>query len=93
LFSGPRPASSNGLPVLRAKACALHRTVGNYADFGEIGRFSKLSEQQHTLFAVTDFKLGVWLVVALLIVQFPIGWFMPDVLRCLVLMNGSFARQ
>ncbi|MDB5656067.1 MAG: hypothetical protein JWQ94_3680 [Tardiphaga sp.] len=31
-----------------------------YADFGEIGRFGKLSEQQHTLFAVSDFKLGVF---------------------------------
>src|SRR3979411_1483392 len=32
----------------------------HYADFGEIGNFKKLSEQQHTLFAVTDFKLGVF---------------------------------
>ena len=31
-----------------------------YADFGEIGRFGKVSDQQHTLFAVTDFKLGVF---------------------------------
>src|ERR1700704_375568 len=31
-----------------------------YADFGEIGHFGKLSDQQHTLFAVTDFKLGVF---------------------------------
>jgi hypothetical protein len=31
-----------------------------YADFGEIGNFAKLAEQQHTLFAVTDFKLGVF---------------------------------
>jgi hypothetical protein len=31
-----------------------------YADFGEIGRFSPSAEQQHTLFAVTDFKLGVF---------------------------------
>jgi hypothetical protein len=30
-----------------------------YADFGEIGSFAKLADQQHTLFAVTDFKLGV----------------------------------
>lgn len=29
-----------------------------YADFGKIGAFSPLAEQQHTLFAVTDFKLG-----------------------------------
>ena len=31
-----------------------------YADFGEIGNFAKFSDQQHTLFAVTDFKLGVF---------------------------------
>jgi hypothetical protein len=31
-----------------------------YSDFGEIGNFSKLADQQHTLFAVTDFKLGVF---------------------------------
>ncbi len=29
-----------------------------YANFGEIGNFAKLADQQHTLFAVTDFKLG-----------------------------------
>jgi hypothetical protein len=31
-----------------------------YADFGEIGNFSRLADQQHTLFAVTDFKAGVF---------------------------------
>ena len=31
-----------------------------YADFGEIGNFAKFEDQQHTLFAVTDFKLGVF---------------------------------
>ena len=31
-----------------------------YADFGEIGNFSKLADQQHTLFVVTDFKAGVF---------------------------------
>jgi hypothetical protein len=31
-----------------------------YADFGKIGDFKPLLEQQHTLFAVTDFKLGVF---------------------------------
>lgn len=31
-----------------------------YADFGKIGDFKPLAEQQHTLFAVTDFKLGVF---------------------------------
>lgn len=30
-----------------------------YADFGKIGDFLPLEQQQHTLFAVTDFKLGV----------------------------------
>jgi hypothetical protein len=29
-----------------------------YADFGEIGHFLPLQEQKHTLFAVTDFKVG-----------------------------------
>jgi hypothetical protein len=31
-----------------------------YADFGEIGNFSKLADQQHSLFLVTDFKLGMF---------------------------------
>jgi hypothetical protein len=31
-----------------------------YADFGEIGHFGSVTDQQHTLFAVTDFKLGVF---------------------------------
>jgi len=31
-----------------------------YSDFGKIGNFSGLADQQHTLFAVTDFKLGVF---------------------------------
>jgi hypothetical protein len=31
-----------------------------YSDFGQIGNFAKLDDQQHTLFAVTDFKLGVF---------------------------------
>ena len=31
-----------------------------YADFGQIGSFGKFADQQHTLFAVTDFKLGVF---------------------------------
>jgi hypothetical protein len=34
--------------------------VEYYADFGEIGNFSKLADQQHSLFLVTDFKLGVF---------------------------------
>src|SRR3981081_3193827 len=33
-----------------------------YADFGEIGNFLKPADQQHTLFAVTDFKLDVFSV-------------------------------
>ena len=31
-----------------------------YSDFGEIGNFAKLADQQHLLFAVTDFKLSVF---------------------------------
>jgi hypothetical protein len=31
-----------------------------YTDFGKIGDFYKLAEQQHTLFAVTDFKAGIF---------------------------------
>ena len=31
-----------------------------YSDFGEIGNFARPEDQQHTLFAVTDFKLGVF---------------------------------
>jgi hypothetical protein len=31
-----------------------------YADFGKIGDFKSVDQQQHTLFAVTDFKLGVF---------------------------------
>src|SRR5258706_8299539 len=30
-----------------------------YADFGEIGNLLKPADQQHTLFAVTDFKVGI----------------------------------
>jgi hypothetical protein len=30
-----------------------------YSDFGKIGDFKSFDQQQHTLFAVTDFKLGV----------------------------------
>lgn len=49
-----------------APAARLARKLDNelfagleyYADFGEFGHFGKLSEQQHTLFAVTDFKVG-----------------------------------
>ncbi|HLX18138.1 MAG TPA: hypothetical protein VKS24_23355 [Bradyrhizobium sp.] len=31
-----------------------------YSDYGEVGNFPKLADQQHTLFLVTDFKLGVF---------------------------------
>ncbi|HEX3502097.1 MAG TPA: hypothetical protein VHU22_01755 [Xanthobacteraceae bacterium] len=31
-----------------------------YADFGKFGDFLPFEQQQHTLFAVTDFKLGVF---------------------------------
>ena len=36
----------------------LFAGIEYYADFGEIGNFKKLTEQSHTLFAVTDFELG-----------------------------------
>ena len=50
-----------------APAARLARKVGQdiflgleyYGDLGEIGNFAKLADQQHTLFLVTDFKLGV----------------------------------
>ena len=50
-----------------APAARLARKVGQdtfvgleyYADFGKIGNFASLADQQHTLFAVTDFKLGI----------------------------------
>jgi len=29
-----------------------------YSDLGQIGSFNRFADQQHTLFAVTDFKLG-----------------------------------
>jgi hypothetical protein len=51
-----------------APAARLARKFGDdlyfgleyYSDFGKIGDFSKLADQQHTLFAVTDFKAGVF---------------------------------
>ena len=51
-----------------APAARVARNLGHdllvgleyYADFGEIGRFAKLADQQHTLFAVADFKLGIF---------------------------------
>ena len=36
----------------------LYAGLEYYADFGEIGRFARLPDQSHTLFAVTDFRLG-----------------------------------
>jgi hypothetical protein len=49
-----------------APAARLARNLGNdvfvgaeyYADVGQIGNFLPLQEQQHTLYAVTDFKVG-----------------------------------
>jgi hypothetical protein len=46
--------------VARKLAPDLFVGLEYYADFGEIGNFAKLADQQHTLFAVTDFKLGVF---------------------------------
>ncbi len=51
----------NFAPAFRAaKKVAPDVQVGleYYADFGEIGRFAAVRDQQHTLFAVTDFKAG-----------------------------------
>lgn len=45
--------------VARKLGPDLYAGLEYYADFGEIGHFGKLGEQQHTLFAVTDFKVGV----------------------------------
>ena len=42
-----------------------------YADFGKIGDFQKLADQQHTLFAVTDFKFPIFDV------NFGIGYELP----------------
>jgi hypothetical protein len=49
-------------------AARLARNLGNdrfigieyYSDLGQIGNFLPLQEQRHQLFAVTDFKLGVF---------------------------------
>ncbi len=51
-----------------APAARLARNLGNdrfigleyYADFGPIGNFLPFNEQSHQIFAVTDFKLGVF---------------------------------
>ena len=48
--------------VARKLDTDLYVGLEYYADLGEIGNFKKLSDQQHTLFAVTDFKLGVFSV-------------------------------
>jgi hypothetical protein len=46
--------------LARKLAPDLYVGLEYYADFGQIGNFAKLPDQQHTLFAVTDFKLGVF---------------------------------
>jgi hypothetical protein len=46
--------------VARKLGQDLYVGLEYYADFGQIGNFPKLADQQHTLFAVTDFKLGVF---------------------------------
>jgi hypothetical protein len=51
-----------------APAARVARKIGQdlwagleyYSNFGKIGDFPKFADQQHTLFAVTDFKLGVF---------------------------------
>ena len=46
--------------VARKLSPDLSIGLEHYADLGEIGNFKKLNDQQHTLFAVTDFKLGAF---------------------------------
>jgi hypothetical protein len=46
--------------VARKVGADLFVGLEYYADFGKIGNFAGLADQQHTLFAVTDFKLGVF---------------------------------
>jgi hypothetical protein len=46
--------------VARKVAPETYVGLEYYSDFGEIGNFARLEDQQHTLFAVTDFKLGVF---------------------------------
>ena len=46
--------------VARKVAPETYVGLEYYSDFGEIGNFARLPDQQHTLFAVTDFKLGVF---------------------------------
>jgi len=46
--------------LARKFAPDLYAGFEYYSDLGKIGDFRPLSEQQHTLFAVTDFKLGVF---------------------------------
>jgi hypothetical protein len=51
------------LPAARlARNLGDDRFVGveYYSDFGQIGNFLPLNEQRHQIFAVTDFKLGVF---------------------------------
>lgn len=46
--------------VARKFATDIYVGFEYYADFGKIGDFKPSAEQQHTLFAVTDFKFGVF---------------------------------
>jgi hypothetical protein len=50
-------------PAVRlARNLGQDRAIGieYYSDFGQIGNFLSLQQQRHQLFAVTDFKLGVF---------------------------------
>jgi hypothetical protein len=46
--------------VARKLAPDLYIGLEYYADFGKIGAFEKMPNQQHSLFAVTDFKVGIF---------------------------------
>jgi hypothetical protein len=85
-----------------APAARVARKFGNdlyagfeyYSDWGKFGNFKAFSEQEHTLFAVTDFKLGV------IDVNFGVGygltpvsdrWVIKTILGCAFPVPGSNA--
>ena len=54
------PDFAPAMRVARKLGQDLYAGLEYYADLGKIGDFPKLADQRHTLFAVTDFKLGVF---------------------------------
>jgi hypothetical protein len=62
-FSFGRDGEADFTPAARvARKLAPDTFIGleYYADFGAIGSFPGFADQQHNLFAVTDFKVGVF---------------------------------